>query len=64
MTPAEQTAFVKAYIKHVDYNVQGLEEVVHKIVTGEKVQHPQLTSILDTLGIWFEATKHTLEQQQ
>ena len=64
MTPTEQTAFVQAYKKHVDYQVQGLEEAVHKIVTGEKVQHHQLTSILDTMGIWFEASKFTLEQQQ
>lgn len=64
MTPTEQTAFVKAYKKHVDYDVHGLEEALYKIVTGEKVQHPQLTSILDTLGIWFEASKFTMEQQQ
>ena len=64
MTPKEQAAFVQAYKKHVDYLVHDLEDAVHKIVTGEKVQHPQLTSILDTLGIWFEASKFTLEKQQ
>mgnify|MGYP006267514027 CR=1 FL=1 len=64
MTPQEQAAFVHAYKKHVDYKAHGIEEAVHKIVTGEEVQHPQLTSILDTLGIWYEAAKFTLEQQQ
>ena len=62
MTYEEQDAFVKAYKKHVDYGVHGLEDAVHKIVRGEKVQHPQLTSILDTMGIWYEASKFTMEQ--
>jgi hypothetical protein len=63
MTPQEQAAFVKAYIRHMDIiNADDVAEVVQRICAGDKVDYKENVSVFDALGIWHSAVKWQMEQ--
>jgi len=64
MTKEEQAAFVRAYVQQVDAVPKDkVEEFVRKQIDGEIIPFEVgQGSILDALGVWFEATKWQLEQ--
>lgn len=65
MTPAEQAAFVRAYSTNVSVvDDADVADFVRRYSDGEDIPYSgDYTSIMDALGMWFDATKWQIEQQ-
>jgi hypothetical protein len=66
MSPAEQTAFVKAYGNNVAHHPDSVvADFVARYAAGEDFEYSfEQTSIMDALGMWHDAIKWQLEQQK
>jgi hypothetical protein len=64
MKAEEQAAFVRAYDNHVgEVDVEHVSKFVKDYFNGSIMErHWADTSILDSLGMWMEATKWKMEQ--
>ncbi len=68
MSPAEQTAFVRAYCNNVAHHPDSVvadfvARYVARYEAGEDFEYSfEQTSIVDALGMWHDAIKWKLEQ--
>ena len=62
MTNDEKTAFVDAYARHVAHlPKERVTQFVDQYLSNDDMEFSfDETSIVDALGIWFEATKYIL----
>lgn len=65
MDEAEQKAFVKAYKRHVNkFDEKHVAEFVRKYSNGELLNYSSdYIAIIDSLSMWHEAVRFTLEKR-